>query len=292
MRSFRHCAHRPAGALLFAFFLCGCHTPIVDENRVRAVALPAPLRFLLTFDDGPSSAPGFNPTVSILEQLADNSFQPQLKAVFFVQTRAPEAGGDTIGRRLMERIHREGHVLGLHTGTPQGHIRHTRLTPAELDQSLRDGSEDIRAVSGRLARFLRPPNWDYNPETLACYRKHDILMVLDDVKARDGKTWGFKWNPRRYQHIRAERGQMLLRLADHRTPVVAGAIPVIITLHDTNSATAASLNDYLRALIEGAAALGAEVATPAFFNDRAQIEQVLERRYRPPPDAFGARETC
>lgn len=278
--------------LLFAFFLCGCHTPVVDVSRVRAVVLPAPLRFLLTFDDGPSSAPGFNPTVSILEQLAANPFQPQLKAVFFVQTRAPEAGGGVLGRRLMERIHREGHVLGLHTGTPQGHIRHTRLTPAELGQSLRDGSEDIRAVSGRPARFLRPPNWDYNPETLACYRKHGILMVLDDVKARDGKTWGFKWNPRLYQHIRAELGQMLLRLAELGTPVVAGAIPVIVTLHDTNSATAASLNDYLRALIEGAATLGAEVATPAFFSDRAQIEQVLERRYRPALEALGARETC
>jgi peptidoglycan/xylan/chitin deacetylase (PgdA/CDA1 family) len=279
-----------SAAALLALALGGCNTPIVDEDRVRATAAPAPLRFLLTFDDGPSAETGYNPTAAILDRLADNPWQPGIKAVFFVQSRAPHAGGSALGQSLLRRIEREGHVLALHSGTARGHIRHTRLPRAELGRSLADGRADLHAIGGRPMRFVRPPNWDYDAAVLACYRRHGFVMVLDDIKARDGKTWGFKWNPRLYSHLRAELGQTLLAAAKRTEPAIAGVLPVIVTLHDTNTATARALDLYLSALLEAAQALAAPLAQPVFYADRAQIEQMLERRYGGAPwpgDAAG-----
>ena len=78
------------------------------------------LRFLLTFDDGPHRNTG-----KVLRQLARNPVQPGVKAIFFVQTRHPERGGSSEGRAMMTIEHAEGHLLGLHTGTLQGHVSHT-----------------------------------------------------------------------------------------------------------------------------------------------------------------------
>ncbi|HKU47661.1 MAG TPA: polysaccharide deacetylase family protein, partial [Burkholderiales bacterium] len=62
-----------AAAALAALAACaGVETP------------PAPVRFLLTFDDGPAPS-----TAQVLQTLAANPVQPGIKAVFFVQTRAP-----------------------------------------------------------------------------------------------------------------------------------------------------------------------------------------------------------
>jgi len=266
----------PALLILLA---CGCHTPIVDDAQVRAVKVPAPLRFLLTFDDGPSTASGFNPTISILEQLADNPIQPGIKAAFFVQTRHPEAGGSDAGRALLRRIHAEGHVLGLHTATASGHIRHTRLPLPELDRSLADGIGDLHNITGQPARLLRPPNWDYSDAVRAAYRRHGLVMVLDDIKARDGKTWGFHWNPRLHSHVRAELGQALLAAGAGSVPVVDGVLPIIVTMHDTNTATARNLREYLEALLDAAGVYDAPLARPAFFRDPAAIERALRDRY-------------
>jgi len=261
--------------------IAGCHTPIVDETRVRALKIPAPLKFLLTFDDGPSTVSGYNPTASILDQLAANPVQPGIKAVFFVQTRHPDAGGNDAGRALMRRIHAEGHVLGLHTATAGGHIRHTRLPIAELDRSLSDGIGDLRAITGWIPRFLRPPNWDYNEEVLASYRRHNLVMVLDDIKARDGKTWGFHWNPRLRSHVRAELGQALLGVGPGAIPVIDGVLPIVVTMHDTNTATAHNLDGYITALMDAAEAFGAPVARPPFYDRRPAIERALLARYGP-----------
>ena len=105
----RRCARAPIGmrtggrlcllALAYlALTLAGCSAPAVRE------AVDAhPVRFLLTFDDGPSLAQPYNPTSAVLDQLADNAVQPQIKAVFFVQTRSPGAGGAPFGQQLLRR---------------------------------------------------------------------------------------------------------------------------------------------------------------------------------------------
>jgi peptidoglycan/xylan/chitin deacetylase (PgdA/CDA1 family) len=245
------------------------------------VVHPVPVRFLLTFDDGPSGAAEGNPTASILDQLAANPVQPGVKALFFVQTRNPEGGASAVGQELLGRAHAEGHVLGLHSGSARGHIKHVNFPPQELDQSLRDGAADLRALSGAPRLFLRPPNWAYNDAVLATYREHRFGMLLDDVRARDGKHWGFKWNPRLHSHIHAELAAVAEQVRAGGLPALDGVIPVIVTLHDLNTATADNLREYMQALMEGARRSGLRVGAKPFFDSRDGIERAARLRADP-----------
>src|SRR3970282_694027 len=118
--------------LLAAVLLGGCQTAVVEP----APALAQTCRFLLTYDDGPSASRNYNPTLDILRQLESNAVQPQIKALFFVQTRKQGGGGNEFGQAILRYQHAAGHVLGLHSGTVHGHIRHTSMTPEALGQSL------------------------------------------------------------------------------------------------------------------------------------------------------------
>jgi len=273
----------PAVLLAMCAWLSACHAPTARVPWTGDTPPPAPVRFLLSFDDGPSGAVNGNPTASILDQLAANPIQPRIKALFFVQTRNAEGGASAIGRALLQRLHAEGHMLGLHTASVRGHVKHIQLSPAELDRSLRDGVEDLRAVSGVPPLFIRPPNWAFNDAVLAAYRQHRLHMLLDDVRARDGKHWGFKWNPRLHGHIHGELAAAAARLRAGELPALDGVIPLIVTLHDLNSATARNLTEYMQALMDGARAAGLEVSTKPFFDSRAEIEQVARLRAHVPP---------
>src|SRR5262245_18308548 len=139
-----------AGALRHGFALCaavlctGCAIPTPPAQRVPG----PPVRFLLTFDDGPSTREPYNPTRAVLDQLANNPVQRDVKAGFCVRTRDTRAGAAAAGLALMERGHAEGHVLALHTSTPS-HRSHLRMSDAALTASLLDGVADLYGVTGR-----------------------------------------------------------------------------------------------------------------------------------------------
>ena len=69
----------------------------------NAASTAAPIRFLLTFDDGPSGSDFANPSAQVLDVLAHNSVQSGIKAIFFVQTRAYRSGATEIGKALLQR---------------------------------------------------------------------------------------------------------------------------------------------------------------------------------------------
>lgn len=268
-------------ALVALIVIGGCAWRPPATPWAGGVVHPVPVRFLLTFDDGPSGAAEDNPTASILDQLAANPIQSGVKALFFVQTRNPEGGASAVGRELLRRAHAEGHVLGLHSGSARGHVKHVDFPPAELDQSLRDGSADLRALSGARQLFLRPPSWAFNDAVLAAYRTHRFHMLLDDVRARDGKHWGFKWSPRLHSHIHAELATVAEEVRAGGLPALDGAIPVIVTLHDLNTATAGNLREYMEALMEGARRSGLRVDASPFFDSRDGIERAARLRAYP-----------
>lgn len=248
---------------------------------VTAAADPsgAPVvRFLLSFDDGPSAVPAVNPTGAILDRLAENSLQPGIKAVFFVQTRNQGGGGTDIGRALMERMHGEGHVLALHSGTTRGHINHTRMPRDELAASLAAGAADLRRVTGRAPRYIRPPYWAYNLDTLERYRVQGLSMLLDDVAFGDGKIHGYSSNRRIAALVRAELTRVAAAIRAGLVPALDGVYPVVVTLHDTNPATARDLERYLAYLVNEPAAVGLAVAERPFYDATDTIDEVLALR--------------
>src|SRR3954451_20514991 len=253
--------------------LTGCDAPAVREGADRPLR---PVRFLLTFDDGPSLARPYNPTTAGLEQLAQNAVQPQIKAVFFVQTRSPGAGGSPFGQQLLRRVRDEGQVIALHSGSVRGHKNHRYLDAAQLDQTLADGIADIHAVTGHDATLVRPPFWAYDARTQAAYFAHGLNMLLSDISARDGKIWGWHISLRRRWHFRSNLEQTRREL--DRLPVVDGVVPIVVTFHDTNDFTSSHMAEYLHILVEESQHVGLPLAPRPFYDDAATVERVAVLR--------------
>jgi peptidoglycan/xylan/chitin deacetylase (PgdA/CDA1 family) len=265
------------GAICLFLAVSGC-----QSNAVQHAAAPAPVshpvRFLLSFDDGPSLWQPYNPTSAILDQLAHNAVQPGIKAVFFVQTRNWNGGGTPRGQELLRRTHDEGHVIALHSGSARGHMNHRNLPPLELEQSLTDGSEDIRALTGRDPTLVRPPYWSFDARIQAVYQAHGLDMLLTDISARDGKIYGWTISVRRRSHFRAKLAEVRRGIQGDRMPVVDGVVPVVITFHDTNDFTASHMQEYLEILVEESTRVGLPLAAEPFYADGTTVERVARLR--------------
>jgi peptidoglycan-N-acetylglucosamine deacetylase len=231
---------------------------------------PAPIRFLLSFDDGPAPS-----TARVLQTLAANAVQAGIKAMFFVQTRI----GD--GAQLMRRTHAEGHLLAVHTGTEQGHVSHMALSTEELERSLAQAKADIAAQSdGAVPRFVRPPFWFYDESTLASYARVELAMLLTDITARDGMVLGINLVPARRTMIRAQLERIKQQWQAGALPALDGATPIVATFHDVNSGTADRLEEYLGMLVDEARAAGLALGERPFFDRREALERAAGLRAR------------
>lgn len=262
--------------LLASGLLGGCQTVAVEP----APPLAQTCRFLLTFDDGPSSDRYFNTTLEILAQLESNDIQPDIKALFFVQTRNQAGGGTKLGQAIMRYQHTIGHVLGLHSGTARGHIRHTKMTPDELAQSLLDGQGDLRAITGRDTAFIRPTFWGYSDQTRDIYAAHALKMLLTDVNNRDGLLINSMFGLR--ERVRSEFLRVRRAIERGELPQRNGSIPLVITLHDLNPVTALRMTEYLHILVEEARVAGLPLADKPFYDNATDIIEVASLRATPP----------
>lgn len=277
LRMRRHRLLARFSVLALSVALSGCQS-VPARDPATAAPVPHPARFVLTFDDGPSLAQPYNPTTAILDQLANNSVQPGIKAVFFVQTRSPTAGGSPRGQELLRRTRDDGHVIALHSGSARGHKNHRWLAPAELDQSLTDGAADIRALTGHDPTLVRPPYWSYDARTQSVYQAHGLAMLLTDISARDGKIWGWHISLRRRSHFHSKLAEVRRAIQEDRLPVVDGVVPVVVTFHDTNDFTASHMQEYLEILVEESRSVGLPLAPEPFYSDAAGVERVARLR--------------
>lgn len=251
--------------------LSGCASP-APLPALRTV----PLRFLLSFDDGPSAREGSaNPSARVLECLAGNAVQPGIKALFFVQTGTTNGGATPLGQALLRRMVEQGHVLGFHTSTA-GHTSHTLLDDAQLEASLREGMAQLMRFRGGAAKLVRPPHWRYDARTFAAYRRHGLGMLLTDLSANDGKPQWPNGSPRRRSHFEQQMRVLRARLQD--LPVVDGVRPVLVTFHDTNPFTAERLEEYLQILLDSAVQAGLPLHEQPFYDGAGDIERAALAR--------------
>lgn len=254
--------------------LAGCvSTPPEVPPAVQA----SPVRFLLTFDDGPSIAPN-NPTLSVLSQLANNDVQPGIKAIFFVQTRNANGGGSETGREILRQIHAAGHILGLHNADQRGHVGHLYLPLPELAAELARGKEDIKTITGYEPDLVRPPYFTYNKDTLAAYEASGYNMLLTDVSARDGVIRVFNMSLRRRSHLRNELTNLREKTRNGTLPRVGDVIPIVVTFHDVNPFTASHCTEYLHILVEEAKDVGLTLAARPFYDDTRALHEAALRR--------------
>lgn len=250
--------------------------PVTPLDTATAQRL-APVRFLLTFDDGPDSGPDGS-TPLILRQLADNPVTPDVKAIFFVQTAHPRRGGGAAGQAQMRDTCAQGQLMAVHSGVVEGHVPHTKLPPDVLAASLRRGEADIATQCGHVTKVVRPPNWSYNAATQAVYAQVGLGMLMADANARDGKIYGWHISLRRRPHMRHELERVGQAMTAGRLPTVDGVTPVIVAFHDTNDFTASHMTDYLRILVDTARDNGLPLADPPFYTDTKAAEHAVLAR--------------
>ena len=266
---------------LFALVLSlgGCiSAPIAltPQTEQRLLA-QAPIRFLLTFDDGPSASGYNNPSRSVVADLANNPVLPGIKAVFFLQTEAARSGGSSRGRKTMEREFAAGHILAFHTATAF-HTNHRWLNDTTLEHTLTEGAVDIAVITGAPPVLVRPPFWNYDKRTFAAYQRHGMQVLLTDLSANDGKIWGFNASPRRRANLYRQLSVVRERIALGELPTVEGVIPVVVTFHDINRYTARHMQEYLQILMDSARVNGLKTAAEPFYTDHAALERAALAR--------------
>lgn len=269
------------GLLLLSatLILTGCNTipanylPLSEQQQRNT----APIRFILSFDDGPSASGYANPTESILRDLENNPVQPGIKAVFFVQTRATNGGGTPLGQQLMQQEVSRGHLLGLHNASP-GHSDQVHMAPAQLEQMLQDGIADITHFSGRAPALVRPPFWHYDARTFEAYQRLGLHIILTDLSANDGKIYGVNFSLRRRSNMLRMLAEVRQQISRRELPTIDGSIPVIVTFHDTNRYTARHLQEYLQILLDSASELQLKVAKQPFYSNKDELQRALLAR--------------
>lgn len=257
--------------LLFAAIAISC------SALTWANPSPTPIRFLLTFDDGPSASLYHNPTEQVLNTLAKNSVQPAIKAIFFIQSRAKRGGGTEQGRKIMAREWREGHLLAFHTTTP-GHTNHRYLDDEELQESLTNGIADLTAITGSAPQLVRPPFWSYNERTFALYQKNHLHVLLTDLSAKDGKIWGFNLSFTKRSNMYKQLAGLREQWRSGQLPTVDGAVPIVVTFHDVNTYTADHLEEYLQILLQVADELDMPTTALPFYHQRTELERAAMAR--------------
>ena len=270
---------RATALLALALSLVGCiGAPIeLTPQTEQRLQNKAPIRFLLTFDDGPSASGYNNPSRSVVADLANNPVLPGIKAVFFLQTEAARSGGSSRGRKTMEREYAGGHILAFHTATGF-HTNHRWLNNAELQSTLAKGAADIAAITGKPPLLVRPPFWNYDRRTFAAYQRHGMQVLLTDLSANDGKIWGFNGSPRRRANLNRQLSVVRERIALGELPTVEGVIPVVVTFHDINRYTARHMQEYLQILLDSAQITGLKTAAQPFYTDRDTLERAALAR--------------
>lgn len=237
----------------------------------------APIRFLLTFDDGPSGATKKNPTSQILHVLANNQIQSNVKAIFFVQTRAVGGGNTQIGKRLIHQTHAAGHLLAFHTATER-HSNHRFLAPENFESSLKIGVKDLFNVTGIKPTLVRPPFWSYDSYTLSRYQSHGLQMLLTDLSANDGVIYGVNWSWRKKSNLLNQLRRVKSQMTNGGFPIVDGNVPIIVTFHDINRYTARKMETYMQILLQVATELNLELAEKPFYDDQLQLEKAALAR--------------
>jgi len=242
-----------------------------DNSRYEKLKPARMVRLLFTFDDGPSVekyGSSRTPTEIVLDTLAAE----KIKAVFFVLTDADtyrpfynlfhryqvDKANSPQGFNLLRREVREGHLLAVHWGGKyhaQTELQPTHLTrPAydydgdgNVDKVTEKGSaletellecmnviKQAYAAEGRdyAPEFMRPPVYKYLAGKLDArptYKALGLKMILSDSTLGDGG----------YPGAGLPRNSML-RASAYNT-VKNGETDVVITLHDSNIATARKL---------------------------------------------------
>ena len=155
-----------------------------------------------------------------------------------------------------------------------------------MEQSLTNGVADLTAISGKAPRLVRPPFWNYDERTFAAYQTHGLRILLTDLSANDGKTWGINGSLRRRSNLRDQLARATQQISVGALPAVDGVIPVVVTFHDLNPYTARHMQEYLQILLDVAEDVGLATDKQAFYGQREALQRAALRRALGDPQQY------
>ncbi len=126
-------------------------------------------RIALTFDDGPSS--------EYTERLLDGLKKRSVKASFFLIGENAKENPE-----IVERMYKEGHLLGNHT---YHHVDITRLSREEAKKEIGETDRVVSTITGEHLAYMRPPFgvWQQDLEV-----EMEVMPVMWSVDPLDWTT--------------------------------------------------------------------------------------------------------
>lgn len=231
----------------------------------------------LTFDDGPHAAEFRNRTEKVLDVLR----RKNIKAVFFIQTHAPLRANTSVGQKLIQRMVKEGHIVGIHTGSLEDHVDHALRVaqrPVDVDGDGkvdgRNGLESdlirakalIKKLTEYVPKFVRAPYGRYkaDKEIIPTYRRQKLIHVLWDIDSLDNvRVEGRKRFP----------GEVEKALRDSFRALRFNE--AIVLFHDLNLSTAEKIEDYINAIVK---TIAGSKKIPKFTTRTRELRALLERK--------------
>jgi peptidoglycan/xylan/chitin deacetylase (PgdA/CDA1 family) len=231
----------------------------------------APVRILLTFDDGPHSGSlgDDNRTEKVLDALKHK----RAKAAFFIQTHAPDRLASPNGFKIASRIHAEGHVLAIHTGGFVDHRCHKWrcAQPADmagatngLDADMIRAKGAIRKIVGTDPKYVRATYGYTDADCMEVYSRNRLKHIYWDLTSGDDRK-------------AATAASVQAHLANELTRLARGGADLICLLHDINQVTAEHITDFIETIGASVRAIG---QMPIFVADRMEAELVMDRKSR------------
>lgn len=141
-------------------------------SRIFGSALIAPRKpgeLALTFDDGPNAAW----TPRLLDALAAHN----VKANFFMMGEHA-----ALEPALVQRVHREGHLIGIHSWS---HPNLSRASSHTIATELTRSRESLQQLTGSTIRFFRPPFGARRPAVFRIARQMGLTTVLWNAMTND-----------------------------------------------------------------------------------------------------------
>ena len=244
----------------------------------------ASVRILLTFDDGPHA--GALGCANRTERVLDALRRKRAKAVFFIQTHVPYRLASPNGARMASRIHDEGHVLAIHTGSFVDHRCHKwRCTqPPDivgatngLDSDMMRAKAAIKEIIGTNPKFVRATYGYTDANCMSVYSKNKLKHVYWDIVSGDDSKL-------------ATRASVRTCLEAETKRLATGTVDLIYLMHDINQVTAEHLTEFIDAI---AASVRANGHAPIFVADGVEAEFIMDKKSREgtdnpcPADAMG-----
>jgi peptidoglycan-N-acetylglucosamine deacetylase len=176
-----------------------------DRDEPKMLASAAGTRKVaLTFDDGPSR----QHTGTLLDFLKGAN----IKAVFFVLGSLVATAE---GKKLMQRAHAEGHLIGNHSYT---HPDLTTLSRAKVESELRRTHDLIVGIAGKCIYF-RPPYGATNATVRSVAAQLGYHTILWNVDTLDWKMKDNRWVNHAISQIKARSNCLVLNHDIHPSTV-------------------------------------------------------------------------